>query len=259
MEKALISIVTIAYNCSEELNKTISSVLAQSYPHTEYIIVDGGSTDDTALVLEKYKNHISKIISEKDKGIYDAMNKGWRIATGEYILFMNAGDVFASDDTLEKLIEKNLTQDIVYGNWLVQYEQDLIARRAEDFLNMKSHLPFSHQASLIKKSLLEKYDGFDLQYKICADYDLFLKCYLDQTKFQYIDLDIAIVSSGGYSDLSRVAALQECEQIRVQKGMKPTPQIQLFLSKSKINLVTQLKNILGKKFVSWITKMKYKK
>lgn len=252
-----ISVITICYNAAEVLEATIQSVLQQTYPSLQYIIVDGQSTDTTSNILAQYQNSNIKIISEKDKGIYDAMNKGWRNATGEYIIFMNAGDVFTHQDVLLDLSREFSDTDIVYGDWKVKYNWGKVDRKAESLIHIKSHLPFSHQASLVRKSVLEKYAGFDLQYKICADYDLFLKSSKDLLSFQYIPICIAVVSSGGYSDTYRMAAWVECESIRVKNGMPATPFLTMQISKIKIRAVGFIKKIIGQKLISWITKRKY--
>lgn len=108
----LISVVTVSYNAVLTIEQTILSVINQTYPHIEYIIIDGGSTDGTVDIIKKYANRIAYWVSEPDKGIYDAMNKGIRTAKGEWINFMNAGDLFYSKDTLEKVFSKSINDNI---------------------------------------------------------------------------------------------------------------------------------------------------
>ena len=114
----LISVVTVSYNAVLTIEQTILSVINQTYPHIEYIIIDGGSTDGTVDIIKKYANRIAYWVSEPDKGIYDAMNKGIRTAKGEWINFMNAGDLFYSKDTLEKVFSKSINDNIkvIYGD-----------------------------------------------------------------------------------------------------------------------------------------------
>ena len=112
------SIITVTYNSVNSIEKSIRSVLAQSYPDREYIIIDGGSKDGTVDIIRHYSDRINYWVSEPDKGIYDAMNKGIKIATGDYLIFMNADDVFADTEVLQKvagLIKADA--DVIYGNW----------------------------------------------------------------------------------------------------------------------------------------------
>ena len=112
-----VSIITVVYNGIEFLEETIKSVIAQTYPNIEYIIVDGGSKDGTLDIIKKYEAHISKWISEPDKGIYDAMNKGIDLATGDWQNFLNAGDSFVDNNVLEKIFTTNLENiTLVYGD-----------------------------------------------------------------------------------------------------------------------------------------------
>ena len=113
------SVITITYNAAATLEETILSVISQTYHHVEYIIVDGASTDGTMQIVERYRNKINKMVSEPDKGLYDAMNKGIDLATGDYLVFLNAGDSFHADTTLQQMVHtikgKELP-DILYGN-----------------------------------------------------------------------------------------------------------------------------------------------
>jgi len=118
MNRPLISIITVCYNAAPVIGVTLQSVCGQSWPELEYIIVDGASTDATMEIVRKYEKHIRRIVSEKDQGIYDAMNKGLQLATGEFVLFMNAGDVFHSPDTIEKAFAVPGDYDLRYGETL---------------------------------------------------------------------------------------------------------------------------------------------
>ena len=112
------SVITVTYNAEAVLEDTIQSVISQTYHHVEYIIVDGGSKDKTLSIADRYKSHIAQVVSEPDKGLYDAMNKGIRLATGDYLCFLNAGDSFHEDDTLQQMVH-TLTgselPDVLYG------------------------------------------------------------------------------------------------------------------------------------------------
>lgn len=112
------SVITVTYNAEAVLEDTIQSVISQTYRHVEYIIVDGASKDKTLSIIDRYKDHIAKVTSEPDKGLYDAMNKGIRLATGDYLCFLNAGDSFHEDDTLQQMVHTlpgSELPDVMYG------------------------------------------------------------------------------------------------------------------------------------------------
>ena len=127
------SIITVTYNAGKVLEDTIQSIVTQTYKNIEYIIVDGASTDNTLQIVEKYGHHIHKVVSEPDKGLYDAMNKGMKLATGDYLCFLNAGDSFHEDDTLQLMVHSitgNELPDILYG-------ETAIVDAAGHFLHMR--------------------------------------------------------------------------------------------------------------------------
>ena len=141
----LITVVTVVYNGVEFLEKTILNVLGQDYPNIDYIIIDGGSTDGTLDIIRKYEDKISKWISEPDQGIYDAMNKGIKLATGEWINFMNAGDYFYEKETLYKVFggsERYDGVDILYGNTEYDYLDFKVIKKAGSLKNLWKGMQF---------------------------------------------------------------------------------------------------------------------
>ena len=174
------SIITVTYNAGKVLEDTIQSVVFQTYRNVEYIIVDGGSKDNTLEIAEKYRDRISKVISEPDKGLYDAMNKGIRLATGDYLFFLNAGDELHENETLQKLVHtlkgKELP-DVIYGETAIVDEEGhfLHMRRlsAPDTLTWKSFkqgMLVCHQAFIARRELAIN-DLYDLRYRFSADFD----------------------------------------------------------------------------------------
>jgi glycosyltransferase involved in cell wall biosynthesis len=174
------SIITVTYNAGKVLEDTIQSVVFQTYRNVEYIIVDGGSKDNTLEIAEKYRDRISKVISEPDKGLYDAMNKGIRLATGDYLCFLNAGDELHENETLQKLVHtlkgKELP-DVIYGETAIVDEEGhfLHMRRlsAPDTLTWKSFkqgMLVCHQAFIARRELAIN-DLYDLRYRFSADFD----------------------------------------------------------------------------------------
>lgn len=172
------SIITVTYNAAKVLEDTIQSIVTQTYKNVEYIIIDGRSTDGTLGIINKYRNHIHTVISEPDQGLYDAMNKGIRLATGDYLCFLNAGDCLHEDDTLQ-LMTHSITgaalPDILYGETdIVDSEGHFLHKRrlsAPGTLTWKSFkkgMLVCHQAFFVRRDLAEPYD---LHYRFSADFD----------------------------------------------------------------------------------------
>lgn len=189
-EYPLITVITVAYNVYSTIEQTILSVINQTYPYIEYIIIDGGSTDGTIDIIKKYSSKISYWISEPDKGIYDAMNKGIHIAKGKWINFMNSGDTFYNNNVIEKVIdEANWSSDIIYGNTnlLLSCGETIIKPQN---ISSKNYMPFGHQAVFSSNKLMKKYK-FDINFKICADKNFFYTAYKNYAKFEYVDVNIS--------------------------------------------------------------------
>ena len=257
-----LSIITINYNNAEGLRKTIASVASQTYADIEHIIVDGGSTDDSvdiirqyadneAIRLEGYKatrqekngkaddtlpnrpiasspnRHEICWISEKDRGIYDAQNKGIRLAQGDYCYFLNAGDTFCADDVLERMFSPNSLiasspnrlPDILYGNEVIvdgAGQRVGIARGVANpsFVDLYNSC-MKHQASFIRRSLFDKYGMYDADMRICSDFDWFFRviAFHDEVTLQYKDVDIAYFENTGLSYHSPGLCAKERQQI----------------------------------------------
>lgn len=172
------SIITVAYNAGAVLEDTIQSVITQTYRNVEYIIVDGGSKDHTLDIINRYREHIHTLVSEPDKGLYDAMNKGIRLATGDYLCFLNAGDELHEDDTLQLMVHSitgTELPDVLYGETAIVDEEGHFLRMrrlsAPENLNWKSFkdgMLVCHQAFFPRRELAEPYD---LRYRFSADFD----------------------------------------------------------------------------------------
>lgn len=168
-----VSIVTVCYNSAKTIERTIKSVAGQDYTNIEYIIIDGGSTDGTLDIIDRYKDKISVLVSEPDKGIYDAMNKGIARATGDIIGFMNSDDWYA-DGAIAAIVDSfsKTDADIVYGKTIVS-KNGICQERINGSLNdICFGMVFCHQAVFVKSDLL-RYHPFDISYKIVADYEFF--------------------------------------------------------------------------------------
>ncbi len=198
-ESITFTVVTVVYNGVHLIEETILSVIAQKPVNFEYIIIDGGSNDGTLAVLEKYKTYIDKLISERDNGIYDAMNKGVAFASGNWINFLNAGDVF--EPGILKKIEPfttNIYTDIIYGEVSIQKDNQVILQIPFDQNSINYTMPFCHQSAFTRTCHLRTFP-FSLRYKICSDYDFFLKCRLRGFVFINIKLPVSRFLYGGVS------------------------------------------------------------
>lgn len=172
------SIITVTYNAGAVLEDTIQSVITQTYRNVEYIILDGGSKDHTLDIINRYREHIHTLVSEPDKGLYDAMNKGIRLATGDYLCFLNAGDELHEDDTLQLMVHSitgTELPDVLYGETAIVDEEGHFLRMrrlsAPENLNWKSFkdgMLVCHQAFFPRRELAEPYD---LRYRFSADFD----------------------------------------------------------------------------------------
>ena len=199
----MITIITPAFNVIDSITKTYISVKKQKNAEFEYIIMDGQSTDGSVKVYENWTNNPKfKYSVEKDKGLYDVMNMGVKMASGDYIIFLGAGDEFASDTVLENVeaCASKTCADIIYGYAIFCYgnKKKKIYKRMIDRTYSLRADPVSHQAVFSKRELLEKYP-FDLKYKIAADQDWIMKMYKKRKKFQYIDIAISNYDMGGIS------------------------------------------------------------
>jgi glycosyltransferase involved in cell wall biosynthesis len=196
---------------------TIESVLGQTYPHIEYIVVDGASTDGTLDVIERYRERIAKVISEKDKGIYDAMNKGLKLATGDYVLFLNSGDELYDEYTIQHVVERGNDADIIYGETkLVDEERNIIGVRRHqapsqfDWKSFKYGMNICHQAIYVRRSIAEPYDT---QYQLSADIDWVIRAAKKAKSSQNVDVFVAKYLVGGTTQKRHRQGLKERYQI----------------------------------------------
>lgn len=203
-----LSIVTINYNNIDGLRKTVESVISQSCQDFEYIIVDGASTDGGAEYLKeiggKSYPFVLKWVSEKDSGIYNAMNKGLRKAEGEYVLMLNSGDYLVDEHVLELIMPQLDGADIVQGNNIEERDGSVYRNRGfgrsdlDMFDVMKGF--FLHQASFCKRDLFDKYGYFDESYRIAGDTKFFMNCLgVHGATFKYVDIDVANFDCNGVS------------------------------------------------------------
>jgi len=222
-----LTVITIVYNNVRDIERTINSVINQTYEKIEYIVIDGASTDGTLNIIQKYKNSISKIISEPDKGIYDAMNKGLALATGDYVLFMNSGDEIYDEHTVQDVFNTAPGADIYYGetemyndNW-----ESLGRRRHQvpeefDWKSFKYGMNISHQAIYIRRSIITPYN---LNYKYSSDIEWIIKAAKKASNIVNVHRYVAKYLVGGMSKKKHRESLKERFKIFTKYyGLVPT-------------------------------------
>lgn len=198
-----ISIITINKNNAVGLEKTIQSVINQTYPNVEYIIIDGNSTDDSLAIIKKYSNSISKYISEPDSGLYNAMNKGLKLATGDYVFFLNSGDIAFSGNTIQIVANNIEYNDVVFGNTSVLKDSKIIKNQTtpivEYYKRYQHDIP-PQPALFVKKTCFKDTGDFDESYHIIADVVFVSRLFSNKKiTYKYIDEIISIFDTTGVS------------------------------------------------------------
>ncbi len=264
MAKSL-SIITINYNNADGLRKTIESVVHQTYSDFEYIIIDGGSTDGSVEVLSGYEERLSFWVSEPDKGIYNAMNKGLKVAAGDYVLFMNSGD-FLYDESVVETVFKTISpnDDLVYGD--VVLKNEIID--SERIQTHPEQLPFSYlykqticqQSCFIKRALFDEIFYFNEDYKISADWEfLIYAIYIQKIRYRKINKLISVYDMTGVSSTQKFRAIARNERENTIETYFP-----LFkddyknLQSYSSNRFAQLKEIEGSVFLRKLVSIIFK-
>jgi len=228
-----ISLITIAFNSVETIEATLISVIEQDYSQVEYIIVDGGSTDGTLEILDKYKAHISTIVSEPDKGLYDAMNKGIGLSSGDIVGILNSDDLYASKDVISEIVKCFEGKDVegVYANlqYVDRYDTTLVKRtwisgpyEIGDFT--KGWMP-PHPTFFVKKEKYNQLGTYNTSLKTSADYELMLRfIHKHGIKLSYLNKVITLMRTGGQSNVSFKNRLKANKEDRLAwqiNGLKP--------------------------------------
>jgi glycosyltransferase involved in cell wall biosynthesis len=195
--------VTVVFNSEKIVEGTLLSVLEQSYQNYEYIVIDGGSTDNTLNIIKKYSDSIKTLVSEKDFGIYDAMNKSIQYIKGDYVCFMNAGDYFFNKDVIKNIFDNCMCADVVYGDVDTLYNNFSIVKKAGKLSLLWSGMQFCHQSAFVKSSFL-RLTPFNVENKISADLEFFYAMYLSGRSFNYTNTVISRVTIGGVSERNRL-------------------------------------------------------
>lgn len=218
MDKPLITIITVTYNAAETLERCIQSILMQTYENIEFIVIDGLSTDETVSILNKYNNSISYWVSERDTGIYNAMNKGIMKAHGAFIYFLGADDYLQDKDVIETVMLQVIddpTVDVFFGKVALSEEGDThsaVTGRTLTIKDIKKGRMAPHQGMFIKTKILKSL-MFSEKYKISSDFELVVKCYVKEYKLLFIDTVIAVYSLNGMSGSNVYKMLVEQQTI----------------------------------------------
>ena len=203
----IVTIITVCRNHAQELERTIRSVESQTWQEREYLVIDGASTDDTLDVIKAHEASITRWVSEPDQGIYDAMNKGVRMAQGEWVIFMNAGDTFASDDTLQRVFGSPQNADVIYGD-VIKGE---LVKKAEAPRNAH-RMFYCHQSAFVRTRCLRKFP-FDIRHRMSADFKQVKQLYLSGKTFLQLDFPVANFDTQGVSNKNRSAGLYDNIQV----------------------------------------------
>ena len=233
-----ISVITICLNDLVGLKKTVESVLAQDYPSLEYIVIDGGSKDGCKEYLETIKGALYYFVSEPDSGIYNAQNKGAKKSSGQYCIFLNAGDYFYNSTVMSQLVKNGLNKDIIYGNMLIdngkgQLKQGTMPEKLTlDFMILHT---LWHPVTLIRRELFEKYGFYREDLKIVSDYDFFLRTIsIHRVSSQHVPIHVCVFNTEGIGSNPKHASLHHEERKKVQLQYFPLSAIELAFEYNKL-------------------------
>jgi putative colanic acid biosynthesis glycosyltransferase len=216
--RCFFSIVTITYNNLEGIKRTKESLLRQNCKDWQWVVIDGASTDGSHDIVGSWRSDTITVLSERDNGIYDAMNKGLRLAAGDYVLVMNSGDEFAGADVLDSLKEILTTDpvDVLYGASIMRFGKDRIVRQVRHPSHIWHGQPGLHQATVFCRDTHQRY-LYDTNFKICGDYDVITRMWRDRLSFQSCSVLISVneFSSNSTSGRSKLRLIREA--VRCQR------------------------------------------
>lgn len=217
MNHPKVTVVTVCYQAAAMLKKTLLNIVAQQYEPLEYIVVDGGSDDDTLSVIRRHESAITRWVSEPDGGIYDAMNKAVAMATGEWVVFMNAGDQFAADDVLSRVFSEkadggvlthgHTAADVIYGDVV----KGGLVKKTEPWHNAHRMI-FCHQSALTRTDCLRRF-SFDVRHRMSADFHFYKRLAKSGGRFVRVDFPIADFDTTGVSNARRSEGLKDNIQV----------------------------------------------
>ncbi|WP_373101668.1 glycosyltransferase family 2 protein [Bacteroides caccae] len=199
-----VSIIIATYNASKTLYVALNSVCNQTFSNWECIVVDGESKDNTVDIIKKFSDKDLRFrwLSEPDEGVYNAFNKGWKMAKGEWVYYLGADDEILPN-TFDNIFGNKIDDwDVIYGNYLKSSQGKIEVVKSHSDPSFLRRNNTSHQAVIMRRKVIEDLKGFDERYKLCADYDILVRAYLKQYIFKYVDIDFAVFTIGGMSSKS---------------------------------------------------------
>ena len=210
-QRPLISVITVVYNAEKVLEETLQSIFSQDYKNLEVVIVDGASKDGTLDIIKKYQDRIGRWISEPDKGLYDAMNKGLSLASGEWITFLNAGDSFTTNDTVSKMFAADPSAvDVIYGDAILTAEnyENYVKPKSLSVKNLRAGHSICHQSMFVRKSRAPKYD-LNLRFKAEYNWIIDIMTSIPADRVRYVPVAVVYYALGGFGEKWLLKNLKE--------------------------------------------------
>jgi putative colanic acid biosynthesis glycosyltransferase len=238
-----ITVVTVVRNDARGLERTMDSVAAQDYPSLEYVVVDGASTDGTRAVIELRASEVDGWISEPDTGIYNAMNKGARMASGEYVCFMNAGDSFVSNDTISLMFTPPAGAELLWGDCIIEKRGGQEYDCARDVLKrLYREMTVCHQSLFVRRTALLS-RPFDESFRIAADYDFLCERLLSGASWEYRPVPVSRINDTGVS--AKIFVTGNREKRRVSLARFPARRAAILLYHAELWMYMNVKSLLG--------------
>lgn len=259
-----IAVVTVTFNAEQDIEVTLKSVLEQNYKNLSYVVMDGGSSDGTISIINSYKEALLKkgialqVISEKDNGIYNAMNNSLKYINSEYVLFLNAGDYFTDANTISAIFNDSniLEYDVIYGDYYLYYQNYRKYVESLSYIMLPNQMISTHQSFFVKTGLLQN-RPYNECYKMAADYDFFLEMFLKGKSFFHVNVPVVYFKTEGISQQKALLTQQElldiqCKYIGMSNAKKFYKMCCIpFICVKKILLNIIPKNIRYLKYKRW--------
>lgn len=254
----VLSVITVCFQARDQVQATLTNLLEQTWTDFEYLVIDGGSGDGTKALLDGATPAFSQagipfcFLSEPDQGIYDAMNKGVRMAAGTWLLFLNAGDLLLDPEVLARTFKTPPEAKILYGDTLCIYQGQKKLYPALPLSHLTYEMAFCHQSAFIRRELLLEHP-YDITYRVCADHHFFLSMYLQQISFARLPFPVSVYEIAGYSDQHKLRSHREQHRMQKELGVfRPT--LSWFFREIRFYLKQGIKHIFGQHLIDLVRK-----